>query len=88
MRQLLSKMDTQTLVLDLAQPITHAPLLPNFATRRVDEHTLEVVVSGNTSISDLFTALAAQNIAVSSLRNKTNRLEELFIQLVGDKEAA
>ena len=62
MRQLLSKMDTQTLVLDLMQPITHAPLLPNFATSRVDEQTLEVVVSGKTSISDLFTALAAQHI--------------------------
>ncbi len=85
MRQLLSRMDTHTLVLDLAQPIAQAPVLQGFATSLVDEHTLEVVVSSHTSITQLFTALSLQRIEVRSLRNKTNRLEELFIRLVGNK---
>jgi ABC-2 type transport system ATP-binding protein len=59
--------------------------LQGFATRLVDEHTLEVVVSSQTSITQLFTALSVQNIEIRSLRNKTNRLEELFIRLVGNK---
>jgi len=85
MRQLLSRMDTHTLVLDLAAPLRHLPTLQGFATSRVDEHTLEVVVSNKANITDLFNALSLQNIAVSSLRNKTNRLEELFIRLTGNK---
>lgn len=86
MRQLLSRMDTHTLLLDLAQPLTHGPSLQNFITRQIDEHTLEVVVSRDTNISDLFNELSMQKILVSSMRNKSNRLEELFIRLVGNKE--
>jgi ABC-2 type transport system ATP-binding protein len=85
MRQLLGRMDTHTLILDLAKPLAHAPALQGFVTSRVDEHTLEVVVSNSANITELFAALSLQNIAVSSLRNKTNRLEELFIRLTGNK---
>jgi ABC-2 type transport system ATP-binding protein len=85
MRQLLSRMDTHTLVLDLARPMTLVPVLQGFATRLVDEHTLEVVVPGHIGITALCAVLSQQNIDVRSLRNKTNRLEELFIRLVGDK---
>jgi len=85
MRQLLGRMDTHTLVLDLAMPIAHAPVLQGFSCSCRDEHTLEVVVSNKANITELFTLLSLQNIAVSSLRNKTNRLEELFIRLVGNK---
>jgi ABC-2 type transport system ATP-binding protein len=85
MRQLLGRMDTYTLVLDLAVPLVQAPVLQGFASCLLDEHTLEVVVSNHASITQLFAALSLQNIEISSLRNKTNRLEELFIRLVGIK---
>ncbi len=85
MRKLLSRMDSHTLLLDLAHPLTHMPLLQGFVGRLVDEHTLEVVVSREANISELFVKLETQNIAVTSLRNKSNRLEELFIRLVGNK---
>lgn len=88
MRQLLSRMDTHTLVLDLSQALPVAPALEGFATHLADDHTLEVEVTRNTNINSLFAALSAQNIAVVSLRNKTNRLEELFIRLVGNKADA
>lgn len=85
MRQLLGRMDSHTLVLDLARPLSAVPLLSGFPASLVDDHTLEVVVSRETNITRLFAQLALQNISVSSLRNKTNRLEELFIRLVGNK---
>ncbi len=88
MRQLLSRMDTHTLVLDLMQPVAQAPALLGFSASLVDEQTLEVVVSNHTSITQLFTALSMQKIEVRSMRNKTNRLEELFIRLVGNKADA
>ncbi|MDQ4191740.1 ABC transporter ATP-binding protein, partial [Pseudomonas aeruginosa] len=48
----------------------------------VDDHTLEVQVEKSQGINDLFAQLGAQGIEVLSLRNKTNRLEELFVSLV------
>lgn len=85
MRQLLGRLDTHTLVLDLAHPLAAPPILGAFTSCMVDDHTLEVEVSRGASISALFAELSLQNITVSSLRNKTNRLEELFIKLVGKK---
>jgi ABC-2 type transport system ATP-binding protein len=88
MRQLLNRLDTQTLVLDVPSALAAMPNLTGFATRRLDDHTLEVEVTRDTDINTLFAALSAQGIVVSSLRNKTNRLEELFVRLVGNKEHA
>ena len=85
MRQLLGRMDTHTLLLDLLRPLAVVPKLNGFSASLVDEHTLEVEVSRGANITDLFAELSLQNIAVSSLRNKTNRLEELFIRLVGNR---
>ncbi len=88
MKSLLSRMDSHTLLLDLAHPLQHMPLLPGFSGRLLDDHTLEVVVSREASVSELFARLALQQIVVTSLRNKSNRLEELFIRLTGNREVA
>jgi ABC-2 type transport system ATP-binding protein len=48
----------------------------------VDQHTLEIEMSKTQSLNDIFSQLSAQGIAVNSMRNKVNRLEELFIRLV------
>ncbi len=85
MRQLLNRMNSHTLVLDLAQPLATLPDLPGFAACRIDDTTLEVEISRDANINALFTMLSRHGIEVSSLRNKTNRLEELFIRLVGNK---
>jgi len=85
MRQLLGRMDTHTLVLDLVQPLGELPSLSGFSACRVDDHTLEVEVPRGANIAALFAELSRHEIAVTSLRNKTNRLEELFIRLVGNK---
>ena len=88
MRQLLNRMNSHTLVLDLMHPLAALPGLPGFTARRIDDLTLEVEVPRDVNINALFAALSAQGIEVNSLRNKTNRLEELFIRLVGNKEEA
>ncbi|WP_431481306.1 ABC transporter ATP-binding protein [Pseudomonas thivervalensis] len=82
MRQLLSQLHVETFLLDLKSDLTAAPQLIGYPARLVDSHTLEVQVDKAVGITGLFTQLALQNIEVLSLRNKTNRLEELFVSLV------
>ncbi|KPY27468.1 ABC-type multidrug efflux system, ATP-bindig protein [Pseudomonas syringae pv. papulans] len=82
MKQLLSTLTVETFVLDLKASWQTAPQLPGFPCRLLDSHTLEVQVDKNVGITALFSQLAFQNIEVLSLRNKSNRLEELFVSLV------
>ncbi|WP_153773496.1 ABC transporter ATP-binding protein [Pseudomonas sp. MNR3A] len=82
MRQLLGKLHVETFVLDLKQDLPAAPTLQGYPCRLITPHTLEVQVEKDIGITALFGQLALQNIEVQSLRNKTNRLEELFVALV------
>ncbi|MBT2293944.1 ABC transporter ATP-binding protein [Pseudomonas fluorescens] len=82
MRQLLSQLHVETFLLDLKNDLNIAPQLIGYPARLVDHHTLEVQVDKAVGITGLFSQLALQNIEVQSLRNKTNRLEELFVSLV------
>lgn len=89
MKSLLAKLDVETFVLDLKHNDA-APQLSSFCYRLLDEHTLEVDVKKSQRINDVFFQLTEQNIDVLSMRNKSNRLEELFVSLVGtgDKQQA
>ena len=82
-RDLLSKLDLETFIFDLQQPLTKLPELAAFKLRLKDETTLEADVPKNMAINELFSVLSSHNIQVSSLRNKSNRLEELFLNLTG-----
>ena len=82
MKSLLARLHTETFVLNLAAPLVALPLLPGYVLDRVDDTTLEVEVSKETGMNALFAGLAAHGIEVLSLRNKSNRLEELFIRLI------
>ncbi|WP_454876768.1 ABC transporter ATP-binding protein [Pseudomonas farris] len=82
MKQLLSQLHVETFLLDMKNTLQVAPLLLGYPAKLVDSHTLEVQVDKAMGITALFTQLAQQNIEVLSLRNKTNRLEELFVSLV------
>ncbi|KAF1010153.1 MAG: putative ABC transporter ATP-binding protein YadG [Pseudomonas fluorescens] len=82
MRSLLSQLHVETFLLDLKSNLAAAPQLVGYPCRLVDSHTLEVQVDKTAGITALFGQLATQNIEVLSLRNKTNRLEELFVSLV------
>ncbi|GID05665.1 ABC transporter ATP-binding protein [Pseudomonas sp. 008] len=82
MKQLLSQLHVETFLLDLKNTLQVAPQLLGYPAKLIDSHTLEVQVDKAMGITALFTQLAQQNIEVLSLRNKTNRLEELFVSLV------
>jgi len=81
-RKLLNTLRMETFVLDIATPLTQAPPLPRHKLRLVDESTLEADISRDGSINRLFEDLSRHNIRVLSMRNKTNRLEQLFVRLV------
>jgi ABC-2 type transport system ATP-binding protein len=81
MKSLLKKLEVETFILYLKQPIKSVPQIPNMPLRLEDEHTIEVDISSHQSLNNLFTVLSAQGIEVASMRNKANRLEELFIRL-------
>lgn len=86
MKQLLRKLSTETFILNVVQEVSHALQLRDFTHRLLDEHTLAVDVHKGQNLNDLFQELSSQRIQVQSMRNKTNRLEELFIQLTTDEK--
>jgi ABC-2 type transport system ATP-binding protein len=87
MSTVLRKLQKETFVLSLRNPITRAPTLNGFDTVLRDDGDLEVAVEGKQDLNELFASLSSENIVVTSLRNKSNRLEELFIGLVENRSA-
>ncbi len=82
MKNLLSKLDVETFVLDLREPVSAAPVVEGMEIIMRDEITLEASLPKARSINSLFSVLDQQGINVVSMRNKTNRLEELFMRVV------
>lgn len=81
-KTLLSQLNVETLVVDLQQPITALPDIFPYTAKLMDSTTMEVDIVKGQNVNDLFAKLSQYNIQVTSLRNKTNRLEELFVRLV------
>ncbi|WP_101757371.1 ABC transporter ATP-binding protein [Oceanicoccus sp. KOV_DT_Chl] len=86
MKSLLSQLHKEVLILDVTQPLTEVPEIEGFncVLSSTDSSSLEVDVAKGQNINDLFVSLNKQGIAVSSMRNKANRLEELFVNLVAN----
>ena len=83
MKSLLTSLDVESFVFDLAQPYPAPIALTNVVkTKQPDPLTLEVTLKKGDSLNDVFAQLNAQNIQVASMRNKVNRLEELFLGIV------
>ena len=82
MRQLLGKLNIETLVLDLEAPVSQLPSIDKFTLRLTDPLTIEADLIKGNNINELFYILTDHNIRVSSMRNKSSRLEELFIRLL------
>jgi ABC-2 type transport system ATP-binding protein len=82
MRRLLSKLDVQSFVLDVTGFDGTLPQLDGVKLLRIDDATLEAEMPSTHNLNALFAALTARGITVTSMRNKTNRLEELFVRLV------
>jgi ABC-2 type transport system ATP-binding protein len=84
MKSLLASLNVETFVLDLREPLTIMPALdlPGITLKQVDSHTIELSLQKNYSLNDAFGMLSQHGILISSMRNKSNRLEELFVGLV------
>lgn len=83
MKDLLTQLHSETFVLNLKRPLTTLPTAPGYVLEQIDDTTLEAQVNQEQGINGLFQSLSTHGIEVMSLRNKTNRLEELFMRLVG-----
>ncbi len=82
MAELLSELDSEYMVLNLKEPLETAPALADYSTYLVDETTLEVEIKKGDGVNTLFELLSEKQIEVLSMRNKSNRLEQLFLRLV------
>jgi ABC-2 type transport system ATP-binding protein len=82
MANVLRKLPTEVFVFNLGESLAEPPSLPGFRTTLADDHTLEVEVTKGQSLNDIFALLSGSGIVINSMRNKVNRLEELFIRLV------
>lgn len=84
MKSLLSQLAEETFVLDIKPASVDSARLNGFKVKQIDESTLEALVPKNQGLTRLFAELHEQGVVVISLRNKVNRLEELFLKLVGN----
>lgn len=83
MKSLLSRLDEETIILDVeGLDATTDLVIDGYHLLVHDENTLEVAIHKNQSVSTLFVELEARKVIVKSMRNKSNRLEELFLRLV------
>lgn len=85
-KDLLKTLNREVFILDTRQPIDVCPVVDSYDLRLLDETTLEVDIEKGQSLNELFGALSGQDIQVISMRNKVNRLEELFVSLIQKHE--
>ena len=86
MKELLSKLNKETFIFDLNNPIKELPNLDDYNLKLIDTTTIEVEVDRERNINKLFEILTKKNIDITSMRNKTSRLEELFLNLLNNKD--
>jgi len=82
MSSLLRRLHTETFVLNLRESLAAAPHLEGYPTTLQDDRTLEIEVSKEQNLNEIFVLLSKLGIEVVSMRNKVNRLEEIFMRLV------
>ena len=89
MRNLLNSSDSESFTLYLTEPLTadNMPTIDSVTLKQIDPYTLEVITDSKTDLARVFTELSRHNIRLLSLRNTSNRLEELFLKLVSEHDA-
>ena len=89
MKSLLSTLNSETFVLYLKQAVSELPQVKgSFILRLIDEHTLEVDIPKDQTMNELILQIHALGLEIESMRNKVNRLEELFVSLINNKETS
>jgi ABC-2 type transport system ATP-binding protein len=81
-KSLLRQLSREVFILDCVEELPAVIAVEGFIVRRVDDHTLEVEVQKGQHLNQVFSVLGAEGVHVSSMRNRANRLEEMFVNLV------
>ncbi|MBP5979052.1 MAG: ABC transporter ATP-binding protein [Halomonas sp.] len=81
-RELLAELDTETFLLDLAEPVSAPPVVEGFEIAQVEPSQLSLVIHRGQQLNDVFKVLSEQGMQVVSMRNRANRLEEMFVSMV------
>ena len=81
-KTLLRKLHRETFLLDCVEVLPNEVAIDGFTVRRLDDHTLEVDVEKGQHLNQVFAVLGGKGIHISSMRNRANRLEEMFVNLV------
>lgn len=81
MKSLLKRLEVETVILDTVGDLANINV-PDYAISVLDDNTLSVEIKNNLGLTKLLSGLDAQGVSVKSMRNKSNRLEELFLRLV------
>lgn len=84
MKQLLSQLNVETFVFYVKDKLAIIPEIADFNLRIVDDHTLEIDIKKGQTLTNLIQLLHLQGIEIESMRNKVNRLEELFVRLISE----
>ena len=87
MENVVRELQTESFVLSLQEALESPPELPGYSCKQRSAHEIEVEVARGQGLNDLFAALSRQSLKVQSMRTRSNRLEELFIRLVGDRRS-
>lgn len=82
MKALLRKLTREVFVLDTKATVKDDLQVPGFVTRVIDDHCIETEVDQKQTLNELFECLAEQGITITSMRNKANRLEEMFVSVL------
>ncbi|MDM1545488.1 ABC transporter ATP-binding protein [Ignatzschineria indica] len=86
MSALLRELQSESFILDLSTPVTELPQIPGIELKLIDPMTLEAEITKPHTINDLFMGLNTKNIKIDTMRNKANRLEELFLRITNEPQ--
>ena len=86
MKSLLMRLHVETFILDVKQPLKEVPCVAGYQLEKIDDTTLSVDVNKEQTINEVFSELSACGIEVLSMRNKSNRLEEMFVNMLGQSK--
>jgi ABC-2 type transport system ATP-binding protein len=86
MNRVLRELQFETFIFNLCEEIKQVPVLDGFVVRQLDEQSIEIEIGPEQNLNQIFEKLSAAGLTACSMRNKTNRLEELFMKLVDSKK--
>ena len=87
MKNVLSKLHTETFIFYLDKPLMQPPAIKDFSVRMIDESTLEIDMGSQQNLTSLFNFFSQAGLQIKSMRNKANRLEELFLRLTSTEKS-